>query len=250
MSYQDKGLIFAGNIYIANVENGVVGDFIGPINTTRFELTPPKPEAKTRISRERDSYGQALDTVNLPGEAPRVAIDFDSLASSTLADALAGKAEDYEAAVQSVSAEPITLAEGVWQKLPYPHVDETSVTVTKDSDSTVLTLGTDFELEPVTGLIRALNSEAAEAVTVDFDTLASKGQRYLGATDLTKRRQILMDGKNLVTNKPAYVTVYEAAFSANQAVNLLSQEFITGTLEGNMVTPTGKNAPFEVVIEE
>lgn len=251
MSYKDTGLIFAGNVYMAAIVNGLATEFAGPINVSRLEMTPPQPESVDRTSFQRDTYGQVLDSVNLPGEAPRMAMDFDSLPSGLLADALAGTTEAYTSAVQTVTGEAVTLAEGVWQKLPYPNVDVSTITVTLDSDgTTVLTRGTDYEVEAASGLIRALNSNGAAAVTIDFDTVETSGQKILGATEISKKRQIIMDGKNLVTGKNATVTIFSASFSATQALDLMAREFITGTLEGTMTTPEGKGSPYEILMQE
>lgn len=246
MSYKDTGLIFAGNIYMAKMAGDVATEFAGPINVSRLELTPPQPESVNRTSFERDTYGQVLDSVNLPGEAPRIAMDFDSLPSDLLADALAGTVQDFSNSVETVTGEAVTLINGLWLKLPNSHVDTSTIVVTTDVGATVLVQGTDYQVESATGLIRALNDTAAVAVTIDYDTLAASGNRVLGATEISKKRQIIMDGKNLVTGKTAAVTVWSAAFSATQALDLMSREFITGTLEGTMVTPEGKTSPYEI----
>lgn len=251
MSYKDTGLIFAGNIYLAVIENDVATDFVGPVNVSRLELTPPQPESVDRTSFQRDTYGQVLDSVNLPGEAPRLAMDFDSLPAGLLADALAGTSEDYSAAVQTVTGEAVTLAEGSWRKLPHDHIDPASMVVTLESDgTTVLVRDTDYEVEAASGLVRALSPTGAAAVTIDYDTVETAGQRILGATQISKRRQIIMDGKNLVTGKNAKVTIHSVSFSASQALDLMAREFITGTLEGTMTTPEGQGAPFDIVIQE
>ncbi len=249
--YQDTGLIFAGNIYMREIVDGVPGEYAGPINVTRLEMTPPQPESVDRTSYQRDTYGQVLDSVNLPGEAPRMAMDFDSLPSSQLADALAGTTEDYSATVQTVTGEAITLKQGTWKKLPFPNVDTATISVTLDSDGTTeLVRGTDYDVEPTSGLIRALNETGAVAVAVDFDTVQASGQRILGATEISKKREIIMDGKNLVTGKNALVTIHSASFSATQALDLMAREFISGTLEGTMTTPAGEKSPYDIVMHE
>lgn len=249
MSYKDTGLIFAGNIYMAKIENDEPQNFRGPINVTRLELTPPQPESVDRTSFQRDTYGQVLDSVNLPGESPTIAMDFDSLPTDLLADALAGTVEDYSPAAGSVTAEAITLVEGLWVKLPHAHIDPETISVLLASDGTTeLEEGTDYQLEPVTGLIRALSAEGAADVEIDYDRTEATGQRVLGATEITKRRQIIMDGRNLVTGKNCSLTVYRASFSATQALDLMSQEFITGTLEGTLTTPEGMASPYEVLM--
>lgn len=246
MSYQDTGLIFAGNIYMAKMSGDNPTEFAGPINVTRLELTPPQPEEIVRTSFERDTFGQALDSVNLPGEAPRIAMDFDSLPSELLADALAGTVEGFNFATKTVTGESVTLSNGMWMKLPDAHIDVATVEVTDSVGPTVLVKDEDYQIEAVTGLIRAMNDAAAVAVTVDYDTLAAKGNRVLGATEISKKRQVIMDGVNLVTGNPAAVTVFAATFSATQAMDLMSREFVSGTLEGTMITPEGKTSPYEI----
>jgi len=250
MSYKDTGLIFAGNIFMAKMIGDVATEFAGPINVSRLELTPPQPEEIIRPSFERDTYGQALDALNLPGEAPRIAMDFNSLPSELLADALAGSMESFNATVKTATGEEFTLSNGMWLKLPHTHIDVSTVVVTTTVGSTVLVLGTDYKIESTTGLILAMNDTAAVAVTIDYDTLAAKGSRVLGATEISKKRQVIMDGKNLVTGKPVALTVFSAAFSATQAMDLMSREFITGTLEGTMITPEGKTSPYEIEFVE
>ena len=250
MSYNDTGLIFAGDIYMATIENDTPGDFMGPINTTRLELTPPQTETVNRTSYQKDTFGQVLDSVNLPGDPPSLAMDFDSLPATLLADTLAGKVESYDQATTSVTAEPATLSQDVWFKLPDQNIDPSTVTVTETSGSTQLEKDTDFEVRAEAGLIRATSENGATDVEIDYDTLQSSGQRILGGTELSKARKILMDGTNLVTGRQATVTIHKTTFSATQAMNLMSQEFITGTLEGTMNTPTGKTSPFEIVMPE
>jgi len=246
MSYQDQGLIFAGNIYMAKMVGDVATEYAGPINVTRLELTPPQPEEIVRTSFERDTFGQALDSVNLPGDAPRIAMDFDSLPSDLLADALAGTVESFDALVQTATGEALTLSNGMWLKLPHSYIDVSAIVVTETVGSTVLVRGEDYQVESATGLIRALNDTAAVAVTIDYDTLAAKGNRVLGATEISKKRQVLMDGVNLVTGRPATVIVFAATFSATQAMDLMSREFVSGTLEGTMITPEGKTSPYQI----
>lgn len=249
MSYQDTGLIFAGNVYMAPLVNDVAGSYSGPINVSKLELTPPQPQAVNRTSYQRDTYGQALDSVNLPGEAPQLSMDFDSLPARLLADALAGTVEDYSASPGTGVSETVTLVEGLFIRLGQRHITAASVTVTPTGGGGALVAGTDYKLEPETGLIMALNPGAAVEVTVQYDHAERTGNRVLGATELTKPRSILMDGKNLVTGDPAQVEIFKVSFGAEQVIDLMQQgEFITATLAGTMITPQGKPAPYTIIM--
>ena len=76
MSFTDKGLLLAGDVYIAEINNGVKGPLIGPINVNEITVTPPTTEEKSRISKKRSTFGQALDSVQLPKDPAKAAQDF------------------------------------------------------------------------------------------------------------------------------------------------------------------------------
>ncbi|WP_417217868.1 hypothetical protein [Alcanivorax sp.] len=248
MSYQDTGLIFAGKVYIAPVEQGVIGAFNGPINVPSFELTPPSTEARNRISKQPATFGQALDVVNIPGDPAQMAITFDSLPAELLAEALGGTSAAHSVSAGSVVAETVTLVEGQWVKLANANIDGQTVQVTETTGSTSLGVGTDVELDTDAGLIKALNTGAATEVEVDYDYNGETGTQVLGATEIQKPRHIVLVGKNLATGRAARVIVHEAILNASEAMDLMSDEFVTGQLGGNLRTPGGKASPFEVVM--
>lgn len=250
MSYQDTGLIFAGKVFIGEVNQGVVGALNGPINVPSFELTPPSIEARNRISKQPETYGQALDVVNIPGDPAQMAVSFDSLPAELLAEALGGTSAAHSVTAGSVTDEAINLVEGQWVKLAHSNIDGTSVVVTDPIGPTDLVEGDDYEVDEDAGLIKALDSGAAIAVEVDYDYNAESGMQVLGATEIQKPRHIILEGKNLATGKKARVIVHEAILNANEAMDLMSDEFITGQLSGNLRTPAGKSSPFEVIMLE
>ena len=248
MSYQDTGLIFAGKVYIAPVEQGVIGAFNGPINVPSFELTPPSTEARNRISKQPATYGQALDVVNIPGDPAQMAITFDSLPAELLAEALGGTSAAHSVTAGTVTAETVTLIEGQWVKLAHANIDDQSVQVTETTGSSNLAVGTDVEVDTDAGLIKALNAGAATEVEVDYGYNGETGTQVLGATEIQKPRHIILEGKNLATGKKARVIVHEAVLNASEATDLMSDEFINGQLSGALLTPAGKASPFEVIM--
>lgn len=248
MSYQDTGLIFAGAIYIAPVEQGVIGAFNGPINVPSFELTPPSVEARNRISKQPGNYGQALDTVNIPGDPASLSISFDSMPAVLLAEALGGTSAAHSVTAGSVAAETVTLVEGQWVKLAHENIDGQSVQVTETAGSSSLAVGTDVEVDTDAGLIKALNAGAATEVEVDYDYNGETGTQVLGATEIQKPRHIVLVGKNLATGKRARVVVHEAVLSASEATDLMLDDYINGQLSGAMRTPLGEDSPYKVIM--
>lgn len=248
MSYQDTGLIFAGDIYIAEIENDKPGPLTGPINVPSFEITPPSSETINRLSRKPGDYGQALDVVNIPGDPAQISIGFDSLPGKLLAEALGGTRADHSVAADSVSGETVTLLLDQWVELDQQNLSESTIQVVDADDSSSLQVGTDVEVNAHAGLIKALKSAAAVEVEVDYDYLAESGDVIHGGTQIQKPRYIRLEGKNLATGQRSRVIVYHSQLSASEAMDLMAQEFATGTLSGNLRTPPGKDAPYEVVM--
>lgn len=241
--YQDTGLIVAGDVFMGEVDaSGNVGPLSGPINVPSLTITPNTVETIERQSYKKATYGQTLDAVNLPNEAANLTIQFDSLPAVMLSEALAGKTTAIDEAADTITAEPVTLVEGMWVKLPHSDLTESSVTVTDPAGPTDVTA--DVEIDHAAGLLRATTSAAAVAVDVDYDTNATTGTRVLGASEISKPRYLLVEGVNLATNKRCRVEIDRAILSSDQATELMGREFITGQLTGSLVTLEGKDSPY------
>ncbi len=248
--FVDKGLLLAGDVYIAEVLSaGVYGPAIGPINVTKLEFTPPTTEEKNRISNKKANFGQALDSVQVAKDPAKLAITWDTATKNLLADAVGGKSSAYSQGVITFTDEAITLTEDGYVELDNQNIDTATWTVEKASDgTTVLTEGVDYEVNREMGLIKALNTNGAVAVLVTGKTKAVTGTRIAGATEITKPRRVLVDGINLATNEKVRVTAHQVTFSATGATDLMSGEFIEGELEGTLVTPSGKDSPWEMIV--
>jgi len=248
--YQDTGLIFAGEVFMAESTNGVPGSMNGPINIPSLQITPPTSEARNRISKQPESYGQALDTLNLPADPSALAITFDSLPAEMFAECLGGTLEKHEVEGGSVTAETVTLVLGKWVKLAHPNVDmsEANKPVVTDTDTTTeLVAGTDYEIHERGGFIKALRESAAVEVSVQYQYLAESGSHIYGGTEIDKPRYIELLGQNLATKKWGRLYIWESRLNANQATDMMQDTFITGQLGGQLRTPPGKKAPYEFI---
>jgi len=307
--YKDTGLVLAGDLYMARIENGEVGDLVGPINTTSLQITPPAVNTINRISQQRSSYGQSLDSVNLPSAPAELQVSFDSLPAYMLAEALGGRLTEKavptaEAAIFSaldekkvtvdllvdewvetgylyltgveidnevegetfivdnehgrikslspllsgpteVSIESdgfkVKLSRTGWSALPFSPVDSFAISGLQE--------GTDYEVKPESGLVRALSSAGEGNQFATFDVEGHTAAFIEGATEIQKPRYLRLDGLNLATGENVTLEVWDVSFSANQAADLMSQEFVVGQLTGAMRTPPGKTAPYTLRIQ-
>ena len=82
-----SGLICAGDVYLDLYVNSALTGMVGPINATKFAISPGTAEKIDRISYLRDTFGQALDSVVFPGVAS-LSIDTDGISWRVEADPL------------------------------------------------------------------------------------------------------------------------------------------------------------------
>nr|WP_321238715.1 hypothetical protein [uncultured Tolumonas sp.] len=247
--FVDSGLLLAGDVYISDILSaGNYGPAIGPINVSECQATPPTSEEKNRISNKKFNYGQNLDSVQVPKDPAKLSITWDTATKSLLADAVAGKAVSFTAASATFTDIEVTLSEDGYTELPNQDIDTASWSVTPKAGGSALVEGTDYEVNRDMGLIKALKSSAAIAVKVTGKTKAVSGIRITGATEITKPRRVLIDGINLATNQKVRVIFHQVTFTAKGATDLMKGDFVEGQLEGTLVTPAGKDAPWEMKI--
>ena len=247
--FVDSGLLLAGDIYISTILSaGVYGPALGPINVSQLQLTPPTTEEKSRTSNKKASFGQTLNSVQVPKDPAKVNIKWDTATKSLLADAVAGKAEDFTKAVQTITDEQVTLSVDGYIELANQSIDTAGWSVKTSSDSTALVEGTDYIVNRDIGMIQALNAGAAVAVKVSYKTKAVSGIKISGATEITKPRRITGDCVNLATNERVRLVIEHAAFTAKGATDLMKGDFVEGELEGTLVTPAGKDAPWKLEV--
>lgn len=186
MAYQDKGLIFAGDLYLGAVDSDgkLTGGMTGPINVPQFQITPPTVNTVVRQSKQRATYGQALDSVNVPGDPASISIQFDSLPAETLAEALGGTVQQELPVAGSVTGETVIVSQlGDTKPLDHTDIIPASVTVTVDGTG-VLTEGDDYRIDYAAGTIRAISALAVDELSVDYDYTGTSSTKTGDQPDL------------------------------------------------------------------
>ena len=138
-----SGLICAGNVYLNRKVSGAFGGFHGPINATKFSISVGKSTTIERTSYMRDSYGQTLDSVVIPGGST-LTIETDDAAADVLQYMLLGTLTDITGNTTAIVDEAITGYLGKWTKLSRRNVG--TVTVKNSAGATTYVNGTDYTL--------------------------------------------------------------------------------------------------------
>lgn len=218
------GLILGGDLYFDRFSP--TGQSTGRIllgNTTNLTVNEPT-EVKERVSRLRDSFGSALDTVYIKQPA-QLEMTIDEFNRHVLAIALLGDTVDVAQVGGSISNELITARTGAFVKLANEQVSAVVVTEDEDVDPVTYVLGTDYEVNLRLGMIRALEGGAitdGQIVRVSYTAAAVEKERTRGGLLPSVVGEIFLDGKNLVTGQAVHFTAPRATLAPSGPVSLLN----------------------------
>jgi hypothetical protein len=117
---------------------------------------------------------------------------------------------------------------------------------------TTLVEGTDYKLNRPMGWFMALPGGAIDANDHVFVTAAysgATGNLVKGSTSTEVRAEIIFDGINQADGTQCTVTIWEAVLSPDSEFDFLADDFGNVDMTGTLKTPTGKDAPYEVLIQ-
>ncbi|MEW8253771.1 MAG: hypothetical protein AB2747_05415 [Candidatus Thiodiazotropha taylori] len=250
MTTENTQIILAGDVYIdrRNSQGQSIG-IIGPVNSDEIVLTQ-EVESLTQLSYMRNTYGQARDAVNLPQPAS-IKINLLDQPADLLAIAFLGDVSAISETIASISAENVVAVHDRWVKLANRKLNPTlpADAVQDATDTTTYVEGTDYQVNYELGMIRALSTGSitdGETLHMDYDKAAAAGESVSSGTQSQIDCRILIDGLNKSTNQSVHCEIYQVALRPDGDIPLKSTEFITTSLTGEIVTPTGQNTPLKM----
>ncbi|PJC14275.1 MAG: hypothetical protein CO065_14675 [Comamonadaceae bacterium CG_4_9_14_0_8_um_filter_57_21] len=244
-----RGFLGAGDLYISryNPTIGAFEDFTGPLETTKFEITP-KVDLKEMVSKGRTSYGQVIESVTIP-QPFEFTVDFAEVSGDTLVAALLGTKTEINIGSGTMTAIEVACKKGAWVDIGHMNIATVGLSVKDVTGVTTYVLGTDYEINYRLGMLKVLPTSAI----VDLAVLqitgtygAVTGSQIAGGTQAQIRAKFLFDGMNFADNLPCIVEVHEAVIAASSAFDFLAGDFASVSLPGRLKTPVGKTEPFVV----
>ena len=241
-----SGFIGAGDLYFDRFDaDGASKGYLKIGNATQFSIEEPS-EVKERMSRQRDTYGQVLDSVPVQGAA-KLTIVLDEMSKDILAMALHGSPTPVAETGTSVTDEAITAKHDRWVKLDYE--DISAVTVTHSSGDPTYVAGTDYEVDTDLGMIKALSTGSItddQALLADYTYGSVNYSLIEGQATPIVRGAFMLHGKNLVTGKDCRLTCYQATVQSTDPVDFLNEDFETIQFECTLETPSGMSKAYDV----
>lgn len=246
-----SGLLCAGNVYIDRLTDAGVSTGLRRIGNANLLSLQESTERVQRISRQRETYGQALDSVEIK-QPSQLSMTLDEIDSGNLALALLGESATVTQASGAFTDIEITAKLGAWVPIGKRAISAVTVGENVEVDPDTYVLGTDYELDLRLGMIRAIDGGAiteGQIVLVSGTAAAQTVAKVSGAVKPTIRAKLFVDGKNLANGDEIYVTIDETTLSPTSAVDFLSGEFVTLEMTGAPKTLEGKTSPYTVEIK-
>lgn len=242
-----SGIVCAIDVRLAYVDaDGVLtGGYIGIKNPVKLAISTPEPDRQQRISKMRDSYGQALDEIVTPKPTEIEFSTDDAGDAEILAWALNGESVGFSQSAATVAATAYAVVKNVWFKVAHRSIS--AVVVTNTAGTTTYVVNTDYLVDAVSGFIKPTTAGAIATgnIKVAYTAAALTGSTVKAGTRPNIVVQIDGEGKNLATGLPVHVVVPRASLSANGALDLIGTNFIVTSLKGSALKVTGRE-PAEI----
>lgn len=246
-----SGLVLALDVRMRYVDSDGVptGGYIGLLNPVSFNIETPEPERTPRVSKLRDSYGQALDELVTP-QPQTIGFTTDETGDAeVLAWALNGQAANYTQASGTVTEQETAVVKGEWIKLPHRMVSD--VVVEPAGGGTPFAVDVDYLLDPTAGMIKITQGGAIATGNVDlsYSHAAVTGKKIGSGTRPSIQVRIEGEGKNLANGKPVSILVRRANLSASGSLDFTSDDWVQTALTGTPLK-VGANDPVEVIMQD
>ena len=239
----DHGLIFEGDVKVRNLNQKGSG-FIDIGNTTAL-TTQTSVETKERVSKQKGTYGSALDSLKTV-KPTEIGLKLDTFDKDNLALALMGEAAVIAATAQTVTDETVTIGKkGMAYKLANGNIDPATVKVKNKSKANVDAKHLDINatLGMITILPTADTVNDGEDVTVEYKTRDSGGYKVSAATLSRLDLEIYVDGRNRVTGETGILHIPHAVLAADGSIDWFGDDFNEAEFKGTAVLARAKPRP-------
>lgn len=245
MEQQQKGLLFAGDLFVRF--QLADGSFIHPrrYECDKLEIATPS-EPKEKKSKGRSTYGQAFVTIPVP-QPTEFAITFAEVDHRVFAAQLSGLIVPIDVEASVLTNVEIVAALDEWIELGVENIAEAGFSVTNAAGDVTYVEGEDYEVNRRLGMLRPLSTGDivdASTLKVSGAGLATTGTRIVGATRYRTVMQVKLDGVNLANNQDVVLKAPQAVVASDSAYDFLQSEISEAQLKGKLEIPGAGLPPF------
>lgn len=241
-----SGFLGSGDLYYDRVVGGVSQGWLRFGNATKLEIKE-NAEIKERKSKQKDTYGQVLDSVAVKQPA-EISVSLDDLDKDNLALIFLGDVSTVAITGASVTDEVHSAKLGKALKTDFRKIS--SLVVNGPGGTPTYVLDTDYTIDNAEmGLITPLASGSIsedELIELDYTYGTVAGNKVSGGTNSSIKVALLLDGENFADQSKVMVNVWEAVLTPQTGVDFLSDDFTTMELNGTLNSDATKGNGYEV----
>lgn len=239
---QDNGLIFAGTAFIRNRRVDGAG-FIEVGNVTELKIKA-ETETKERVSKQKRSYGQSLDSITSP-KPTTISYASDTFNRENLARALMGVDTTLTKEAETITDEVVTIGkQGQWYPLANSNIDAASPLTVKTNTDTAVDAAL-VEVDADAGMIRIKEGSTTvpdgSTVKVSYKTRKVSGFQIAAGSVSQWELEIRVVGENRVNGKKGTLTIPRATVGADSELDWFGDDFLSASFSGNLVKDGNKD---------
>lgn len=229
-------------------QNTAPASFAEAQNFTLCEITSPVQEFEKLLSNISDSLGAALASVPKTTESAKIKLEFDTMTPEMLALVLGADVTEVTQASEAVAVDTVTTVLNRWVPLSHQyltaHGTGTEITLKTSTDTTVAS--TKYEIDLVDGMIKATHADAVgTGMKVGYTKSARTFEQYLAGLAKSAYVQLQGTATDRVSGQVGRLVVWCASLAPSGAVDLVKGGYFKGTLEGDLILPTGQSSPWK-----
>jgi hypothetical protein len=235
---------WSGKVYITPVNSlGVAtGNMIGCLEANLFTYQPTSAPI-TITSKKHDSYGSAINTVQLPS-APTIGINFfDSPGLIKAASVFGTSSVNSVLAATGTAAPTVAVLDG-WVDLGRKNIDPLSFVLTSDPAGTTHAIDVDYEFNARLGIYRAIPGGGiadAAPLLATWTSAAYSTIKTVAGTQSQFRIRVDFDGKNLATDKFVNIVAPILSIAPGTPIDFLGATHTEYQFTGTAEAPSGGN---------
>lgn len=242
---ESKPILYKGDLYISELEQGVNQGYQDGCNNTQFAFTA-NTEQKSVTGTGMDNHGDAIGGVSLK-QPMNLTISGNTFTPFIKGAWNMGQAVAASETSGSVVDDPQVAHLGKGIKVD--HWNVSSVVVTDSTATTTYVLDTDYKVDLVLGLIYPLSTGSIsedEDLLVDYDYAAENGFITDAGTKSTLDWELLLHLENLESQKQDALRVWHFSAAVSGDSDYRSEDHVGWSFTGIAKIPTGKTEPYKL----
>lgn len=218
-------------------------NFQGPVEFTKAEVTVPKQEMEELIGNTESTAGETVASQNKVTESASFSCEFQSMTRDLFALLIGADVSALSQSTGAVADEAVTLVEGIWVKLANEYLDpEEAVTLKTAADATVD--AAHYEVDYINGMIRATSATGVTGTKFSYSKAARTGEIYDAGKTKSVNLMLVGTATEKTSNRRGRILLRQLALTPSGAFDISKGGYVTGGLEGKMITPTGAASPW------